>query len=30
MYEQVVAKRSDKKGWLLRVLLPVAVAARTR
>lgn len=26
MYEQVETKRSDKKGWLLRVLLPIAVA----
>ena len=26
MYEQVAAKRNDKKGWLLRVLLPVVVA----
>ena len=26
MYEQVAANRSDKKGWLLRVLLPIAVA----
>ena len=26
MYEQVETKRSDKKGWLLRALLPIAVA----
>ena len=26
MYEQVAANHSDKKGWLLRVLLPVVVA----
>ncbi len=26
MYEQVAAKRMGKKGWLLRVLLPVVVA----
>ena len=26
MYEQVETKRMGKKGWLLRVLLPIAVA----
>ena len=26
MYKQVETKRMGKKGWLLRVLLPVAVA----
>ena len=26
MYEQVAANHSDKKGWMLRVLLPITVA----
>ena len=28
MYKQVETKRMEKKGWLIRALLPIAVAVK--